>query len=151
VHFTDGATFANHDPERGRTLYGAEVMVDPDCRGRGCGKALYKARRDLVRRLKLLRIRAGARLRSYGKYAEQMSAQEYVRKVIDGEIGDPTLSFQLKQGFRVIAVVQSYIPDDPESRGYAAIIEWINHEVAARRDYRRRDPNFGRRRSQRAE
>lgn len=151
VHFTDSGTFANHDPEHGRTLYGAEVMVDPECRGRGCGKALYQARRDLVRRLKLLRIRAGARLRSYGKYAEQMSAQEYVRKVIDGEIGDPTLSFQLKQGFRVIGVVQSYIPDDPESRGYAAIIEWINHEVAARRDYRRRDPNFGRRRSQRAE
>jgi len=146
MSFTDNGYFTNHDPEHGRTLYGAEVMVDPECRGRGCGKALYKARRDLVRRLGLRRIRAGARLRNYGKYADEMSAQQYVRKVIDGEIGDPTLSFQLKQGFRVIGVVQSYIPDDPDSRGYAAIIEWINHDVAKRRDYSHRDPNFGKRR-----
>lgn len=27
--FTDTGYFRNHDPERGRTLYGAEVMVDP--------------------------------------------------------------------------------------------------------------------------
>jgi len=146
MSFTDGGFFTNHDSEGGRTLYGAEVMVDPDCRGYGVGKALYKARRDLVRRLGLLRIRAGARLRNYGKYADQMSAQQYVRKVIDGEIGDPTLSFQLKQGFSVVAVVQAYIPDDPESHGYAAVIEWINHEVAARRDYRQRNPTFSKRR-----
>ena len=27
--FTDSGMFTNHDPECGRTLYGAEVMVDP--------------------------------------------------------------------------------------------------------------------------
>ena len=134
--FTDGGYFTNHDPEKGRTLYGAEVMVQPGLQGHGVGKKLYEARRNLARRMKLLRIRAGARLRGYGKYSPEMSAEEYVAKVISGEIGDPTLSFQLKQGFHVLAVVPDYLRNDPESQGYAAVIEWINEDVAKPEDYR---------------
>lgn len=144
--FTGQGYFTNHDPIHGRTLYGAEVMVDPDTQGMGIGKKIYKARFDLCRRLNLRRIRAGARLRGYHAYADRMSPEEYVVKVVNGEIGDPTLSFQLKQGFRVIAVVKGYLRDDPSSQGYAAVIEWINHSVAQRRDYAGRDPRFGKRR-----
>src|SRR5690606_12538686 len=75
--FTAGGTFTNHDPERGRTLYGAEVMVDPDLQGCGIGKKLYEARFALCRRLGLLRIRAGARLRGYSAYAEVMTPEQY--------------------------------------------------------------------------
>lgn len=140
--FTDHGMFTNHDPEHGRTLYGAEVMVDPDMQGRGVGKKIYAARRELCRRLRLLRIRAGARLRGYHEYADSLTAEQYVVKVVHGEIGDATLSFQLSQGFRVIGVVSGYIEHDPESLGYAAIIEWINHAVARPRDYRHRDTRF---------
>lgn len=133
--FTAGGFFTNHDAQWGRTLYGAEVMVRPDRQGRGIGKQLYKARRELVERLGLLRIRAGARLRGYHCYAGQMSAREYVLRVSRGEIGDPTLSFQLHQGFVVIAVVSSYLRHDPESLGYAAVIEWFNPLVAKPEDY----------------
>jgi hypothetical protein len=35
--FTDRGMFTNHDPIRGRTLYGAEVMVAPDLQRRGVG------------------------------------------------------------------------------------------------------------------
>ncbi|MGA7990705.1 MAG: GNAT family N-acetyltransferase [Thermoanaerobaculia bacterium] len=128
--FTDHGLFTNHDPGRGRTLYGAEVMVDPDLRGRGIGSALYAERRRLTVRLGLLRIRAGARLRGYGKHASSMSAEEYVRKVEAGEIHDPTLSFQLARGFSALAVVPSYLKNDPESLGYAVVIEWLNPKVA---------------------
>ncbi|MEO7793270.1 MAG: GNAT family N-acetyltransferase, partial [Thermoanaerobaculia bacterium] len=55
--FTDHGFFGNHDPARGRTLYGAEIMVDPEIRRRGVGKAIYAARRALAQRLGLLRIR----------------------------------------------------------------------------------------------
>jgi GNAT superfamily N-acetyltransferase len=133
--FTEGGTFRNHDAEHGRTLYGAEVMVAPNLQGRGVGKALYQARRDLAERLGLLRIRAGARLRGYHDHAEKLSPEEYVVRVIKGEIGDPTLSFQLKRGFHVLGVVNNYLRNDPESLGYAAIIEWINREVARPGDY----------------
>ena len=142
--FTSHGYFTNHDPEKGKTLYGAEVMVDPAAQGRGVGKALYAARRDLCRKLKLKRIRAGARLRGYGKHADSMSAVEYVQKVIRGELGDPTLSFQVKQGFDVLAVVQGYLRDDPESRGWAALIEWINIEQILAADLAGRDPRFAR-------
>jgi len=142
--FTDHGMFTNHDPVQGRTLYGADVMVDPTMQGRGIGKAIYEARFDLCRRLNLRRIRAGARLIGYHRYADQMSAEQYVLKVIRKELGDPTLSFQLKRGFRVIAVVSDYLRRDAKSLGYAAVIEWINHRVAQPPDYRRRDPKFGR-------
>ncbi len=146
--FTDGGWFTNHDPEQGRTLYGAEVMVHPDSQGMGIGKKLYAARRKLVQRLGLYRIRAGARLRGYGRYADRMTPVEYVRKVVAGELGDPTLSFQLKQGFHVLAVVSDYLPHDPESRGYAALIEWLNPHVSATGDWRSLDPRLNRLREQ---
>lgn len=131
--FTGGGRFTNHDPT-GRTLYGAEVMVDPTIQRRGVGKKLYAARRALVERLGLLRIRAGARLRGYGKVADRMTAEEYVAKVVSGELDGPTLSFQLREGFEVIAVVSGYLRHDPESLGWAAIIEWLNPAVAAPED-----------------
>jgi GNAT superfamily N-acetyltransferase len=133
--FTSAGTFANHDPEHGRTLYGAEVMVHPDFQRRGIGKMLYAARRELAERMGLLRIRAGARLRGYHAFAERMSADEYVKCVVREECADPTLSFQLRNGFHVLAVVSDYLRHDPESLGHAAIIEWLNPAVATPSDY----------------
>jgi len=143
--FTDKGYFTNHD-EDGVTLYGADLMVDPDTQGRGIGKLIYKARAELCHAQGLRRIRAGARLAGYHRYAEQMSPEDYTLKVIARELGDPTLSFQLKRGFRVLAVVNGYMPKDPRSRGYAAVIEWINHEVAQPKDYRKRSPYFAKHR-----
>ena len=128
--FTEGGYFTNHDLEHGRTLYGAEVMVLPGLQGKGIGKMLYAGRRDLVHRLRLLRIRAGARLRGYHRYADRMTPEEYVAAVARRDLTDPTLSFQLSQGFRVLDVVSDYLRHDPDSRGYAAAIEWVNPDVA---------------------
>ncbi len=139
--FTDHGWFRNHNPA-GRTLYGADVMVDPRTQGRGIGSKIYAARRELVRSLGLRRIRAGARLRGYARYKDDLSPEQYVLNVIRGELGDPTLSFQLKQGFRVIGVVRDYLRDDPESHGHAAVIEWVNHRAATRKDTYGRDRRF---------
>jgi ribosomal protein S18 acetylase RimI-like enzyme len=128
--FTDSGMFTNHDPVNGRTLYGAEIMVLPYRRRLGVGKMLYAARRALVEVLGLLRIRAGARLRGYHRYADRMTAEEYAAAVVRGELDDPTLTFQLKQGFTVLAVISGYLRHDPESLGWAAVIEWINPRVA---------------------
>ncbi|MCW5965632.1 MAG: GNAT family N-acetyltransferase [Bryobacterales bacterium] len=136
LEFTDRGMFTNHDPEQGRTLYGAEVMVHPHFQRMGIGKLLYHARSELVRRLGLLRIRAGARLRGYHKVADRLSAEEYVREVVAGKRKEPTLSFQLREGFHVFGVVPGYLHNDPDSMGWAALIEWINPDVASEEDYR---------------
>ena len=137
--FTADGTFRNHDPDRGRTLYGAEVMVDPSLQGQGVGKRLYEGRRAIVERRGLLRIRAGARLAGYHRYAGAMPPDRYTRLVVSGELSDPTLSFQLSQGFEVIGVAAHYLRHDPESLGHAAVIEWLNAAVATADDFAARE------------
>lgn len=144
LSFTDAGMFTNHDPAMGRTLYGAEVMTHPKRRGRGVGKMLYTARRALVEQLGLLRIRAGARLRGYHKHSAEMTAEQYAIQVAHGTLNDPTVSFQISQGFHILAVVEGYLRHDPESLGWAAVIEWINQQVATPEDWKHRDPRFAR-------
>ena len=122
---TEWGYFGTHDPLHGRTLYGAEVMVHPRWQGKGVGKALYRRREQLARERSLRNIRAGARISGFHRYAESLTALEYVDRVVRGELGDPTLSFQLKRGFHVVGVTPRYFYD-PESRDYAAVIEWNN-------------------------
>lgn len=127
---TDGGMFYNHDPY-GDTLYGADVNVHPDYRGRGLAQKLYEFRRELCRRLNLKRIVLGGRLFSYNEYAERMSADEYARKVEAGEYKDPVLSFQLMQGFTLKKVMPQYLAD-PLSRNFATFLEWLNPDYVAR-------------------
>lgn len=135
--FTSGGFFHNHNPRKGKTLYGAEVMVDPEYRGMGVGAMLYRARQDIVRKYRLKRIRAGARLRGYSKFKDRHSPDEYAIEVANKRIFDPTLSFQLNQDFVVLDVAKNYLFNDPESLGYAAVIEWLNPEIASEQDFKR--------------
>ena len=122
---TAQGSFDTHTPV-GRTLYGAEVFVHPHQRGTGIGQALYRARRRLCRKFNLKRIMACGRLPGYHRYAEQMSAQLYAQKVVWGDLCDPVLSFQLREGFHFCTTVPGYIPEDKESHGYASLIVWLN-------------------------
>ncbi len=122
---TNNGNFDTHDMG-GRTLYGAEVCVDPDCRGQGVGHALYEARRKLCRAMNLKRIIAGGRLPGYAKHAAHMSPEEYAKRVIWGDLYDPVLRFQLDEGFDYCGILHGYLPTDPESIGNAALIVWLN-------------------------
>jgi len=122
---TNEGNFDTHDMD-GRTLYGAEVCVDPDCRGQGVGHALYEARRELCRAMNLKRIIAGGRLPGYHKLATQMAPEEYAKRVIWGDVYDPVLRFQLDEGFDYCGILHGYLPTDPDSIGNAALIVWLN-------------------------
>ena len=140
---TAGGLYTNHDPVNGNTLFAADVMVRPGFQGQGIGRRLYKhGRFDLARQLGLWRIVAGSRLRGYHRYAKTLSAEEYTIEVVNGRLNDPTLSFQLNAGFRVTGVIGDYFTGDPESLGWAAIIEWLNNEVADPEDHRTGDLRF---------
>ncbi len=121
---TDNGMFYNHDPF-GDTLYGADVNVHPDYRGRGLGALLYRERFDLCRQRNLRRIVLGGRLYDYAQHAANMGAGEYARRVEAGELRDAVLSFQLKQGFALIKVMPNYL-DDPRSLNHGTFLEWIN-------------------------
>lgn len=122
---TGAGTFENHNPD-GRTLYGAEVFVDPALRGAGVGHLLYEGRRTLCRRMNLKRIIACGRLPGYHRHADEMDAEFYAQKVVWGDLKDPVLSFQLKEDFSYCGVIENYIPEDAESCGNASVIVWIN-------------------------
>lgn len=123
---TARGSFATHSPRRGRTLYGADIGVDPEARGMGVGSQLYAARKQLVKRLHLKRMVAGGRIPGYGEVADAMSPEAYVAEVVAGKRFDPVLSFQLKHGFTVTRIIPGYLGFDKPSRGYATLIEWIN-------------------------
>ena len=122
---TARGTFESHNPQ-GRTLYGAEVFVDPRLRGQRVGHALYEARRTLCRRANLRRIIACGRLPGYSAYADRMDVEEYVKRVLWGDIQDPVLGFQLKEGFRCCGVTRDYLEEDVASGGHASLIVWLN-------------------------
>ncbi len=122
---TAAGTFDTHNPA-GLTLYGAEVFVDPRLRGKRVGHALYEGRRKLCKELNLRRIIACGRLPGYRAWAKYMSVELYAKKVLWGDLIDPVLSFQLREGFRYCGIMNGYIPEDRDSCGHAALIAWIN-------------------------
>ena len=111
----------------GDSLYVDDLVTHPDFRRLGIGTLLFNARKQVASKYNLTRIIGGGRIPNYGKYANKISAQAYVEKVKSGQIYDPVLMFQIRNGFKVIKVLSNYIYD-PSSLNYATFIEWINPE-----------------------
>ena len=127
---TGDAYLSTHDP-KGDVLYGVDVFVHPDYRDLRLGRRLYEARKDLCRNLNLRAIVAGGRIPNYSKHAAEMSPQVYLEKVKSKDLYDPTLSFQLSNGFEVTQILKAYLPEDKESRGYATLLQWHNIDYDA--------------------
>jgi ribosomal protein S18 acetylase RimI-like enzyme len=119
----DYGFFTRHDPQ-GEHFYGADVSVHPAYRRRGIGRRLYDARKALVRQRGLRGIVTGAMIPGYVHYKAAMDAQVYVEQVVAGEIFDPTLSMQLRQGFRVRGLLPNYLLDRATD-GWSVLIEWV--------------------------
>ncbi|MBO9342239.1 MAG: GNAT family N-acetyltransferase [Roseiflexus sp.] len=103
-----GNFFTNHDPQ-GEWLYGADMSVHPDYRGRGISRMLYNARKDLVRRLGLRGMVGGGMIPGYVRYRDRMSPLEYAQAVAAGVLTDPTLTPQLRAGFELRGILPNYI------------------------------------------
>lgn len=120
----DGWIRGSHRSD-GDSLYGIDVCVRPTFRGKGVAKALYQARLDLVQQLGLTRFLAGCRIPHFHQHADRMSAEQYVERVVSGELYDLVLSFMLKQGLRPLQVMDQYLEDE-ESLNKAVLVEWRN-------------------------
>lgn len=120
-----------HDPN-GDYLYGMEVCVHPDYRGLRIGNRIYTARKRLCQAEGLKGIVFGGRIPNYYKHCKKYpNVEDYILAVINKEIRDPVLSFQLRNQFEYIGLLSNYLPNDKHSKGYAAHLLWINRAVAS--------------------
>ncbi|MGQ7276876.1 GNAT family N-acetyltransferase [Brevibacillus thermoruber] len=131
---TDSGYIRNHDPN-GDTLYIVDICIRPSHRKLGLGKWMMQAMYELVVHKGLKRLLGGGRMPGYGRYADQMTAEAYLKKVVAGELKDPVVTFLMRCGRTPLKVVANYLEDE-ESRNYAALMEWKNpffhHETEAR-------------------
>ena len=125
----DHGYIGNHNPE-GDTLYGIEIMVDPDFRGMKLARRLYDKRKELVVKMNLMRIVIGGRIPGYKKHSQEISVHEYVQKVTNKALYDPVLTTQLANGFVLKRIIRDYIGEDEASSGYAVFLEWSNVDYA---------------------
>ena len=118
-------TFDVHDSD-GDVLYGIDIFVAPGYRGLRLGRRMYDARKELCENLNLHSIVAGGRIPNYSKYADDMTPRQYIEKVKQKEIYDPTLTFQLSNDFHVKKILKNYLRGDKDSLEYATLLEWLN-------------------------
>lgn len=121
---TGNGFIRNHNPA-GDTLYVVDICVIPEYRKSGIGKWLMQAMYDTVVYLGLDRLLGGGRMPGYEAYADGLSAEQYLDKVVMGDLKDPVVSFLLRCGRMPVGVAHDYLEDE-QSRNCAAIMEWRN-------------------------
>jgi len=124
---TVGGPNIEHHDQQGTTLYGLDISVHPQYRGRGVGRALYAARFDLVRAQRLTRCGTACRIPGYVQWSldqNKPNVEQYVDEVVNGKISDRTLTPLLRYGLRFLSVIHDYM-DDEESADAAALLEWL--------------------------
>ena len=129
--FLGGLFLTAHDPV-GEWLYGADVSVHPDWRRRGIARALYAARQSTARLLGLRGQLTVGMLNGYGAVAAKTTAEEYYERLVAGEIEDPTVSAQMRIGFRPGGLIPNYV-QDPRCGGYGVLLTLAADEVVSSR------------------
>jgi GNAT superfamily N-acetyltransferase len=115
-----GGWLTSHEPD-GHWLYGADIGVHPEYRGRGLAQALYAARQELVWALGLQGQVTAGMMSGYGAVKHRMTAQDYYAGLVTGRINDPTLSMQKKVGFEFRGLLEDYL-QDPVCDNYSVLI-----------------------------
>ncbi len=121
---TGGYTFGTHEPA-GDTLYGADIAVHPQHRGKRIASLLYEKRHALMRHYNLRRMVAYGRIPGYSAVAGKMTPEQYVKKVESGELKDSALNAHLRAGYKVKRVLLNFLPDDA-SLNYSTLLEMLN-------------------------
>ncbi|MBD5782255.1 bifunctional GNAT family N-acetyltransferase/carbon-nitrogen hydrolase family protein [Pelagicoccus sp. NFK12] len=121
---TGGYTFSTHEPS-GDTLYGADIAVRPDYRGRRIASLLYEKRKELLSRYNLRRMVAYGRIPQYSEFAGRMTPEEFVEKVTAGELKDYALLAHLRAGYKVKRLLFDFMADE-SSMNYSTYLEMPN-------------------------
>jgi hypothetical protein len=61
-------------------------------------------------------------LPGYPRYRDQMTIEDYARRVASGELTDPTLTMQLGVGFRLRRLLYHYVTDPRSDNAVSLIV-----------------------------
>lgn len=120
--YTDGKS--NHR-EEGDFYFGSDLAVHPDYRGRGIAREIYNRRKKLVTERGKKGFVAASVLQGYVDHKADLDPVTYIARVVAGELFDPTLSVQLRNGFEVICPLKGFF-QHPPSDHWSALIMWRN-------------------------
>ena len=119
--FLGGLFLTAHDPagewalrRRPRSPSGLEAAGD-------CPRALRGPARDSPTTRPARASSPSAWLNGYGAVADRMSAEDYYGRLVAGEIQDPTVSAQMRIGFRPEGLIPDYV-QDPRCGGYGVLL-----------------------------
>lgn len=121
--FGDGM-LNNHLP-LGDWMHGLDIGTHPDYRGLGIASYLYDARQETVYKLGLKGQYTYGMLTGYGAVKNSIREQDYYHEVVTGKRKDPTVSRQMKYGFKPYGLIPNYV-EDPVCDGYAALLILVN-------------------------
>ncbi len=128
----NGLLYDENDRSRhdfaGDYYWGSDLAVHPDYRGRGIAREIYRWRKKQVTANAKKGFAAAAVLPGYADHRENLTIHEYVEKVVAKELFDPTLSVQLRNGFRVIKLLHEFFVF-PRSDNWSALILWENPDL----------------------
>ncbi|WP_079508243.1 GNAT family N-acetyltransferase [Mesobacillus jeotgali] len=124
AEITDNGYIRNHDPE-GNTLYIVDICISPAYRKLGLGKWMMQSMYETVVQLGLERLLGGGRMPGFHRHSAELTINQYVAKVLAGELKDPVVSFLLRCGRTPVKPVANYLEDE-ESLNYGMLMEWRN-------------------------
>jgi len=116
-----GGWLSNHDP-KGDWLYGLDMGLLPQYRGRGLARILYRARHHVARSLGLKGQLTVGMMSGYGAVSNELTGQQYYEQLISGNRKDPTLTAQMKIGFEPVALMAEHL-NDPVCGNFGVLIK----------------------------
>jgi len=116
-----GGWLTNHNPD-GEWLYGLDIGVHPDYRGKGLARHLYRARHELAKDLGLKGQITVGMMNGYGAVSKQVSGVQYYQELLSGKRIDPTITTQMKIGFEPVALIPNYL-SDPTCGNFGVLIK----------------------------
>jgi GNAT superfamily N-acetyltransferase len=128
LEISDNLWMNTHEPQ-GAWLYGMDVGVHPDYRGKGLARALYRARQELCRRLGLKGQMTVGMSNGYLPYSAQMSLDAYYERLKNGHLTDPTISVQQKIGFELVRLIHGYLEDPQCGNGGVLMVLPVEKSV----------------------
>jgi GNAT superfamily N-acetyltransferase len=117
-----GGWMTNHDPD-GDWLYCLDIGIHPAYRGQNLSKALWLASQATAASLGLRGQITVGMMNGYGEVSDQVSAESYYKEISEGKRTDPTITTQLKIGFKPLALIPGYL-NDPTCGNYGVFLKW---------------------------